>query len=520
MKDLIVRRNTYYDSVTLMTVSKEASKIEGVKNVLVGMATELNKGLAKNIGLYSDEMDLLTPNDLFIAIETDGDISEAEKRIEELITGKRRAVTSDFMPHTLSSAIKMMPDANLALISVPGAYAADEARKALENNLHVMLFSDNVSIDDEIELKKIAVEKGLLMMGPDCGTAVINGVSIAFANRVRRGDIGIVGASGTGTQEVMSIISRLGGGLSQVIGTGGRDLKSEVGGLMMMQGIDGLARDANTRVIVLISKPPSEDVAAKVLTRLKQAGKPAVVDFIGSGARIAEGFGFVTAQSLEDAAYKAVLLSRGERPTDAPLFYLEQEEIEKIAADEAAKMSPKQRCLRAFYTGGTLCDEAQLILRDYIGDIRSNVPLAPQYALKDPNFSMGNTAVDFGEDFFTVGRAHPMIDPSMRVERLKRESADRSVAVVLMDFVLGYGCNMDPVGEMTDSIRLIKERAVKRGGYVSVIASVCGTPEDPQGMDEQIDKLKEAGAVVMPTNAQAARLAGLVMRRLTNGQDK
>ncbi|MDI6600305.1 MAG: acyl-CoA synthetase FdrA [Thermoanaerobacteraceae bacterium] len=520
MKKVIVKKNTYYDSVTLMTVSKEAKKIEGVKEVLVGMATELNKGLARNIGLYTEEMDTLTPNDLFIAVDTDGDPAIVENSVEDLLTKKKEAVSSDFKPHTLDSALKMMPEANLALISVPGAYAADEARKAMENNLHVMLFSDNVSIKDEVELKRMAVEKGLLMMGPDCGTAIINGIPLAFANKVCRGDIGVVGASGTGTQEVTSIISRLGGGLSQVIGTGGRDLKSEVGGLMMIQGIDGLAADPDTRVIVLISKPPSGDVVGKVLSALKDAGKPAVVDFIGGDPKIIEDYGFTPAKSLEDAAYKAVLLSCGEKICDAPQFTMPSGEIDKLAAGEAEKMLPSQRHIKAFYTGGTLCDEAIHILQEYIGPLYSNVPLDASYALNDPNASLGNTAIDFGDDIFTAGRAHPMIDPSMRAERLARESEDESIAVVLLDFVLGHGSNMDPVGEMLDSIRLVKERANQRGGYVSIIASVCGTPEDPQGMDNQINKLREAGVVVMPTNAQAARLAGLIMRRKYDEQVK
>src|SRR5690606_14776291 len=125
----------------------------------------------------------------------------------------------------------------------PGVYAAFEAFRALENNLNVMMFSDNVTVEDEIKLKDLAVKKDLLMMGPDCGTAIINGVGLCFANKIKRGPIGLVAASGTGLQEVTVLIDQFGGGISQAIGVGGRDLSKDVMGRMTLHAINALNAD-------------------------------------------------------------------------------------------------------------------------------------------------------------------------------------------------------------------------------------------------------------------------------------
>ncbi|MTI69062.1 MAG: acyl-CoA synthetase FdrA [Firmicutes bacterium] len=513
-----VRKNTYYDSVTLMLISKEIKQIMGVNEALVGMGTDLNKELAKNLNLINEDIKKLGPNDFFIVanLEDDSVIEKVIKTVDNLLIKKKSEDSSEYRPATLDSALKYQSDSNLVLISVPGKYASDEVKKALKNDKHVMLFSDNVSIEEEIELKKLAKEKGLLMMGPDCGTAIINNVPLAFANVIKKGNIGIVGASGTGTQEVSVIIDKLGMGVSQVIGTGGRDLKSEVGGIMMLEGIDALLNDKNTEVIVLISKPPAKEVSEKVLKKVSKSKKPVVVNFIGGDLDLIKKHGAYPSSTLEDAAYKAVALAKKEEPMDFNGFSLEKEKIEKIVKKEVEQMDSEQKYLRGLYTGGTLADEAMKLLTKDLGHIYSNIPLDPQFKLIDVNKSIEHTCLDLGDDEFTVGRPHPMIDPSTRVERLIKEAKDEEVAVLLMDFVLGYGSHEDPIGEMIPAIKKAKESMVKKGKHLSIVASICGTNNDPQSLEISKRKLENEGVIVMPSNAQAVKLVSEIFKKINS----
>lgn len=513
-----IKKNTYYDSVTLMLISKEVKKIEGVNEALVGMGTDLNKELAMNLNLATDDVKNLGPNDFFITVslEDDSVMKNVVEKVEDLLTQKKTDSSSEYRPATLDSAIKYQSDTNLVLISVPGKHAFTEVKKALDNDMHVMLFSDNVSIKEEKELKELAKEKGLLMMGPDCGTAIINNIPLAFANVIRKGNIGIVGASGTGTQEVSVLVDKLGMGVSQVIGTGGRDLKSEIGGIMMLQGIEALMKDDNTEVIVLISKPPAPEVAEKVLKAVSNSSKPVVVDFIGGDAEIIKKYGAYPCSTLEDAAYKAVALAKGEKPETFDSFTATESEINKIVQEETKKIDENQKYIRGLFTGGTLADEAMKLLSKDLGDIYSNIPLNPEFKLNDVNKSIKHTCIDLGDDDFTVGRPHPMIDPSTRVERLEMEGNDEEIAVVLMDFVLGYGSHEDPIGEMIPTIIEAKKKMLEKGKYLSVVGSICGTDHDPQNLSVSKERLQDAGVIVMPSNTQAVRLAAKILNEINS----
>ena len=278
-----VKKNAYYDSVTLMLISKELKKTDGVLEALVGMGTDLNKEIAQNIGVSSPELErAVSANDFFVAVscENEAAFQAALKKVEELLNQKTASKAAAYMPPTLDGALKLDPELNMAVISVPGKHAADVAQSCLDHNINVMLFSDNVTIEEEKALKTYAYEHELLVMGPDCGTAIINHVPLAFANVVKSGDIGIVAASGTGTQEISSIIDQLGGGVSQVIGTGGRDLKKDIGGLMMKLGLDALKNDPKTRVITLISKPPAKEIASEILALAAKKGDDSFLIFI------------------------------------------------------------------------------------------------------------------------------------------------------------------------------------------------------------------------------------------------
>jgi FdrA protein len=513
-----IRINTYYDSVALMLITKEIKRMPNVKQVIVGMGTELNKELAENLNLSNEAVRTLTPNDFFIAAWSDEEnaLEIIVEKVDELLNGKTgdSGAELEYKPTTISAAANHLKGANMAIISLPGQYAAYEVKKALNNNLNVMLFSDNVTVEDEIELKKIGREKGLLVMGPDCGTAIINGVPLCFANVVRRGDIGIVGASGTGTQEVTVIIDKMGGGVSQVIGTGGRDLKSAVGGIMMIEGFKALMDDEETKVIVLISKPPAPEVAQKILSMVKVTDKPVVACFIGGDRWEIEQQGAYSCVNLEDAARKAVLLSQGKKIDDFNGFTLSDVEIEEIVQGECEKITKGQKYLRALYTGGTLADEAMKMLGKEGYKIYSNIPLSPKLKLVDVHKSFEHTCIDLGDDDFTVGKPHPMIDPTARVERLPREATDNEVAIILMDFVLGYGSNIDPAGEMLESIINAKQGMKNINKYLCVVGYICGTEGDPQGYRSQSEKLEKAGVILMPSNAQAVKLCSLILGRL------
>ncbi|MBO0440761.1 acyl-CoA synthetase FdrA [Candidatus Enterococcus ikei] len=501
-----IQPNTYIDSVSLMALSTKANQLAGVDQAIIAMATEMNKEVMKNVGLFTNEIAEAQTSDLIIALEAKEkqDSADLIKKIETLMTEKKEKSTSQTVENytTIETAKKSIPEANLAVISVNGQYAAREARKSLNNDLHVMMFSDNVSVEEEIQLKALAHEKGLLMMGPDCGTAIINNIGLCFANKVRKGSIGIVGASGTGSQEISVRIHEFGEGVSQLIGTGGRDLSEAVGGRMMLDAIDALEADENTKVIVLISKPPAKAVEEKILARVRKAEKPVVIWFIGSGSRENEE-GIYFEKMSKAAALKAVTLagidenSLDVHPLNLPLI----DEVRE-------KLTSEQKYIRGLFTGGTLCDEAMFTAKERFSDVYSNIATDQEHLLHFGDTSKAHTFIDFGADEFTNGKPHPMIDPSNRIARFKEEAADPTVGVILMDFVLGYGAHPDPVGVMVPAMKAAKEQALKEGRHLEIIGYVLGTDLDKQNIDEQVEKLTSIGA----TYASSSQNAGLLAR--------
>lgn len=503
MLKTVIRKNAYYDSVTLMLVTDAIKKIDGVEEALVGMGTDTNKGFLKDLGMLTAEIEETNPNDLLIVVKGDETaMDEVLEKVEELLKGEKEETSEErIVAHSLDEALSKLPDANMVLISIAGEYAGREADKALERGLNVMLFSDNVPLDEEIRLKKKALKRGLLVMGPDCGTAIINGVPLAFANVVKRGKIGVVAASGTGAQEVSSIISNLGGGISQLIGTGGRDVKKDVGGLMFLEGIKRLIEDEETEIIVLVSKPPAPEVTKKAVELLKNSGKPGVVHFVNGKV---EDPDVIVGKTLEDTAIKAYLLWKGEKieKDTYTLLDLVDVDVDELIESEKNKISGKY--IRGLYSGGTLADEAMVLLSEAIGPIWSPTPLVSAYTLDDPNASKEHTIVDMGDDVFTRGRPHPMIDFTMRKERLIKEYNDPDVAIILVDVVLGYGSHMNPGNEIAEAI---KEARVSASKYTSVIVNICGTYNDPQNYEQQKKTLEESGAIVFPSNASAVNFA-------------
>ena len=522
MKKNLVKENAYYDSVTLMLISSRVMSLPGIENAAVMMGTDQNKDLMLESGLIDEDIaKRVTANDMVIGIlgESEEAIDKAFEAVEtELANKSKKQGDGETRTRTMQSAVQKMPDANLTIISVPGRYAKGEAMKALDLGLHVMIFSDNVELEDEIELKKLAKEKGLLMMGPDCGTAIINGIALGFANVVNRGDIGIVAGAGTGLQEVSVIIDRNGAGVSQGIGTGGRDLKDAVGGMTMLAGIEALIQDAQTKVILIVSKPASEQMTETLLEALRKTDKPKVICVLGGDRDVEKEKGFVFVETLEDAAIAASQLSRGETPK-MTYFSKPKEDIVDIVEKEVEKLKPEQKYVRGLYAGGTLTYEAMLIMRDIIGDTWSNTPLKKNLMLEDVKESRENTVIDMGDDEFTNGRPHPMIDTRLRVERIRKEAADPEVAVILLDCVIGYGSHEDPAGALQKVVGEAREIAKKDGRHLTFVASVCGTENDLQVRSQQEEKLRSAGILVMDSNAQAARLAALITNKGSSIRD-
>src|SRR5256712_1063340 len=506
---IIVEKGNYRDSVTVMKVSNEVSKLKGVSQAAVLMATPLNKRFITDAGFEGSEVEKAGPDDLIIAIEAaSGEVLQSSvSRVEEMLSSRASMEAEEIRPRTLASAVKVMPDANLALISIPGRFAKREAMNALESGLDVFLFSSNVSREDEVELKEAAKTRSLLVMGPDCGTSIINGVVLGFGNVVRRGSVGIVSASGTGIQQVSTLLDSVGLGISHAIGTGGNDLSEKVGGMTTMEGIRLLEKDEDTRVIVLIAKPPGPKTSATVLKAASRSSKPVVINFLGEGDAVASKQ--VRAVTLEDAARMASGFVKGKR-TGARPFSDSESRVMSLAQSESSGMSKKQRYVRGLYSGGTLCYESQVVLSPLIGEVFSNAPLKPESRIEDTNVSRKNTCVDMGSEEFVVGRPHPMIDYSLRKNRILQEARDPETAVVLLDVVLGYGSNEDPAKELRPTIVSAKKLAGAGGRYLSVVASIVGTREDPQDFHKQAKELASAGVVLMPSNAQAARFAALV----------
>ena len=524
-------QNVYLDSVTLMRVSANLMKLEGVAEASVLMGTPSNMDLLVQSGLLA-EAPTVKPSDLVVVIKgEDGVLDNAFTEAAEALRPKESSsggVSTLPPPASLRCAVAENPEASLAIIAVPGAFAAAEALKALGAGLNVMIFSDNVPVWQEVALKRAAAERGLLVMGPDCGTAIINGVPLAFANVVRRGSIGVVGASGTGIQQVTCLVHSLGEGISQAIGTGGHDLSAEVGGLTMLAAIDALAKDDATKVITLISKPPSRDVSMLILKAAAATGKPVVVNFFGTDTsaliadlEISARSRLYTAATLEEAAHRSVALAQGAAPTftsaipgaSSPAESGLRAQAAALRAQAAAlraqaALDPRQTCLRALYTGGTFCYEAQWLLGACLGDVYSNAPTGVSKPLENPFKSTGNAIVDLGDDVFTRGKPHPMIDPAPRNGRLVQEMADPTCGVLLLDVVLGYGSHEDPAGELAAAIA--KGKAANPKPPIC-IASVCGTDQDPQLFNEQCAKLEAQGVVLCRSNAQAAALAACVL---------
>ncbi|HXJ78365.1 MAG TPA: acyl-CoA synthetase FdrA [Candidatus Methylomirabilis sp.] len=495
----LVIKSCYRDSVALLMLARTLRATAGVSEVAALMATDANKALMAQSDLLTSDAAAAGPNDLVVVIRATsaGEAERAVGQAADLLSAARRPAEAGGrpLPRTLESARRHLRGANLALISVPGAFAAAETLKALRGGLHVMLFSDNVPIDDEVALKRLAARKGLLLMGPDCGTAYLGGVPLGFANAVPRGRVGIVAASGTGLQQVAILLAARGEGISHALGVGGRDMSAAVGGLMTLPALRALAADRATELIVVVGKPPDRAVRESVIGTLRELGTPAVLAMLGRGVEPGQDGAITTVTTLEDAATAAIAMLRGKRwSPEATIAMTTEARIEETRKT----LTARQRAIRGLYAGGTLAHEAALILESLLGDVSSNLK---------PGVERRHHIVDLGADEFTVGRAHPMLDPGARIDAIARAAKDPEVAVLLLDVVLGYGVAADPAGDIVPALEAARAEAAAHGRGLAVVTTVVGTRDDPQGLAGQIARLEAAGAWVLPSNAEAVRVA-------------
>jgi FdrA protein len=501
----------YKDSVSLMTVSAQIMSIDGIDTASVVMASATNIDNLAEAGLGPFDV---RPNDLLVALSgTSEACEEALTKADDLLTktaspGDPGAVAAQPIT-SIQMAVAQDPSHNFVLVSVPGDYAAAEGMKALRLGMDVMLFSDNVAAADELRLKTYARDHDLMVMGPDCGTAIVNGVPLGFANVVRRGPIGVVGASGTGTQEVTVRVHHLGSGISQALGTGGHDLSESIGGISMLHGLSALDEDPATSVIILVSKPPAAGVAAAILDAAEASAKPVVIIFLGADPSAITRNGVHGAAYLAQAADMAVALAKGQRPRGGDIAT--SSEMRRRLTDAARGMAPSQQFVRGIFSGGTFCFEAQLVHAADGITAYSNTPTAGNHTLERITLSQDNTIIDMGDDEFTQGRPHPMIDPSLRDARIRQEVDDPTTAVVLFDVVLGYGSSLEPVAGLLGVIGTSRAAAKAAGRSVMFIGYVCGTDTDPQPRKDIVAALQAAGALVASSNAEAAAWSATVI---------
>ncbi len=445
-----LRPGAYADSVALLQVSRDVQRTPGVVTAQVAMATPLNVEVLGEMGFAVP--DGATTNDMVVAIrlEPEGDLALALAAVEGALAPARSSGADREAEPRRTTATALLERPAIALVSVPGASAFVEAMDALDAGCDVMVFSDNVPVEQEVALKRTAAERGLLVMGPDCGTAVVGGVGLGFANATRPGPVGLVAASGTGCQQLLALLDHAGIGVGSALGVGGRDLSADVGGLSTMEAMRRLDADDEVELIVVISKPPAPEVATRIEEYAATLATPVELALLGAG------------RPDLTAAAEAVLARLG---TEKPTWPVDGR------ADPGGGGA-----IRGLFVGGTLCQEAALIAGE----------------------EGGHTFTDFGDDAYTQGRAHPMIDPTLRLDHLRQAATDPATGVVLLDVVLGHGAEPDPAALLAPALAEVDR---------PVVVSVVGTALDPQDRDRQVRALVEAGAEVHLSNAAATRRA-------------
>ena len=501
----LLQKNTYVDSLASLFTMSVLMDCEGIDSAYAGMATASGKQMMEELGLADDSVRGAGENDFAVAARAASreafEAAMAKTKKDEPSAAAQKPAFG-----TVEDAMRATPCANICSIAVPGEYALEVTKQALNLGLHCIVFSSNVPLEHEREMKELAREKGLLCMGPDCGVANINGAAFVLSSINNRGPFGICGASGCGIQHVAAFLHEAGSGVSQTIGTGGNDLKEPVGGISMLMGIDALENDPETEYIVLISRKPADSVLQTLTARIRACKKPVVACFMGANRAMVEASGALWAGDLDGCAQQALSLIGKQIDFDSDAA------LTALARSAVAGMSAQQKYVRGVYCGGTYCDEVMQTMQQVIGGIRSNCPLSPELQLADSRVSVENTVVDSGEEEFTRGRPHPTLEPSMRLPLIAKEGEAPETAVILLDFILTPPEHIDPAGVTLPVLVKAMEAARARGGKLAVVCSVLGTDADLQNVSGQRQKLRDAGVYVCRSNRQAGQLAAKIIQ--------
>jgi FdrA protein len=525
---VLIKTNYYRDSLQLLKISDIVKHHSGILEASVMMGTKTNKAVLVRLGFPATKVIRAKDSDVIIAIQAQDrkSLDSALTNLDDALGGQQEIVIDKNVKNRhgdLESALRVMPDANLALVSVPGEHVRDLAFELIDAGIHQHIFSDHVPLQDELAIKKHGIKKRLFVLGPEAGTSIVNGKGIGFSNSLQTGPVGIVAAAGTGLQEVSTLLDHCEIGVEHGLGVGANDPKETIGGIMMLYSLRVLETCSDIQVIDIVSKPPSPVVKEKVLDYIRKEGKKKyVVTFIGDSKSTRKksrkdkrGTKIIEARSLTSSVL-AVAKQLGNRHFKDALdvIYVSPEVLLKTLKKEWEKLRKSQKYIRALYTGGTFTYETQVVLNQAgLDEIYSNTPTRNSRGLPDPSKSLKNSIIDLGDGEFTKGRAHPMIDPTIRKLRLLNEASDDLVAVILLDFVLGYGSNQDPVGALINEIKDAKRIAQRNGRYLSIIAHVCGTRNDFQDFDGSVYRLKNSGCVVLPTNCLAAVASAIISSR-------
>jgi succinyl-CoA synthetase alpha subunit len=517
----IIKPNFFRDSVQMMFLSDQLKRESGVIDAAIVMGTDLNKNALLRNRLLTIDGNKATETDTIISLicNDESTLKTAIAKAEKLLTSKPEKGPSEFS--NIFSALRSFNVANLAIISIPGKYVRDTAVELLNKKLHIFLFSDKVPLEDEIELKRLALKNHLLLMGPEAGTSIINGTVLGFGNRVRRGNIGIIGASGTGIQESSTLLDMYGSGISHAIGVGGRDMRKGNGGLMTLQAIEALENDSETKVVLLVSKPV--DIAARnmiVNTIKNEAKKKYTLCLIGDKEYIADSDQIVFAKSIQSSVLKVLKLSDPTAYQNAlEQFRKEIHDTTSLARELSSHLSEKQKYIRGLFAGGTLCYESIVILEQMIKrEIYSNLASDSKIHLDGTQKSQEHTFIDFGDNEFTTARPHPIIDPSLRINRILEEAKDPNVAVIIIDIIAGYSVANNTIRVHANAIKEAISIAEQESRTLPVLAYICGTDKDVP--DFELNILKDSGARIFRSNALMSLAAGLVVNQIDYSQLK
>jgi len=509
----IVKKGLFRDSVQMMLLSQELRKDEGVLDAAIVMGTSLNKdvllrcGLLTNEGVNAGEADTV----ISLTCKDERSLKSALERAEGLLTQNPSQGKTDFQ--TIESALGSLAGANLAALSIPGQYVKEVASKMIERKMHIFLFSDHVPLADEVELKRSALAHNLLFMGPEAGTSIINGTVLGFGNRVRKGNVGIIGASGTGIQESSILLHFCGSGITNAIGVGGRDMKEQVGGLMTLKTMAFFEEDPETDAILIVSKPVSPSIRNKIIDAVrKYSKKDYILCLIGDQEQLYDYKQIKFAKSIQAAVLKT-LKTIDRRRFESSQHKLKQETSMclEFANESSRSLGSKQKFARGLFTGGTLCYESKVILEEMLGPTFSNLSSSPKYHIGGNEASKAHTLIDFGEDEFTASRPHPIIDPSLRLERLLKEARDPSVAVIFMDLIVGYSVAERTIELHSKAIKEAIESAGKENRTLPIFVHVCGTEQDISEAD--LDVIREAGAQIFTSNALMSITAAAIIKK-------